>query len=240
MKKVLLAACLIFTSMASQAALISHYGYERESTSNIVKGGGLEWLMWDVTKGMSIESALLQHSADGWTLATNNNIADLFNSFKFGKTDWNNAELPMQRIFLPWTDDENSSHNKFMSLFGITYTDWNHCESGLFDCWVNGEHLNGAYAVYGDDTNGDGLHPIAALYDDRWERHDDANEGKYDHSAGLGGNHWKRDWSQYNIGVALVREPMLEPVAVHLPSSFSLLTLGLFASVFLRRKALHR
>ena len=67
LKKILVASCLLVTSMASQATIISHFGYERDSASNIVRGGGLEWLMWDVTKGMSINEALAAYS-DGLPL----------------------------------------------------------------------------------------------------------------------------------------------------------------------------
>ena len=73
--KTFIASCLLVTSMASQAAIISHYGYERDSASNIVTGGGLEWLKWDVTKGLSINAALAAYSADGWMLASNSQMA---------------------------------------------------------------------------------------------------------------------------------------------------------------------
>lgn len=100
-KKVLMTSCLLIMSMASHAGLISHYGYERESGSNIVVGGGLEWLMWGVTAGMSASSALTIHA--GWRLATSAEMVSLFNTFQFGKDDWVTQSVYRVVIYLQIT-----------------------------------------------------------------------------------------------------------------------------------------
>ena len=61
------------------AALITHNGYMLNTNTNIVTGGGLEWLQWDVTLGMSISDALTNVAGtfDGGRLDSCNQHASL-------------------------------------------------------------------------------------------------------------------------------------------------------------------
>ena len=117
-KKIVLASFLIVTSMASQAALISYNGYERESDTKIVKGGGLEWLMWDVTNGKTITYALGEYS--GWRLASNKDMGNLFNTFGFGRSHWASNESVGEYAEIAHSPNIEGSHFKFIELFGNT------------------------------------------------------------------------------------------------------------------------
>lgn len=233
LKKILVASCLLVSSMASQATIISHFGYERDSASNIVTGGGLEWLMWDVTKGMSINGALAAYSDGDWTLATNSNMASLFNAFQFGKTNWSNVETSDQESYVPWSEDENSSHNMFMALFGFTFLD----STSFF---APTDYYVGTRAFYGVDDNNDGYYNNAVVIDDYTIVQGGA---KVDHQAIMyrDSEFYNKNTGYTDSGVALVRVAnVVPPTQVSLPGSLSLLALGLVALGYRRRQALCR
>jgi hypothetical protein len=238
LRNILIASCLLVTSMASQATLISYNGYERDSASSVVKGGGLEWLMWDVTNGMSIASALQAYSGNGWVLANSSNMAALFNSFKFGKTDWN-ASATNQYAGVAWTTNEVSVHKDFMQLFGITQLGVV-CGNALRGCYEANDNLIASLAMYGEVTGGKLTGGLAEVGDDRsgylpWG--DKFQEG---HWAILTNDGVSDDIVNQGIGVALVRPAAVTPNPVTIPNSISLLALGLVALGFRRRQALRR
>ena len=81
LKRALALVIILLTHQLAYAGPIEFKGYSRENSSNVVTGGGLEWLQWTVTKGMTIDSALKQYTAQGWRLANNEQMATLFNTF---------------------------------------------------------------------------------------------------------------------------------------------------------------
>lgn len=213
--------------MASQAALISYNGYERDSGSTIVRGGGLEWLMWDIPKGMSINDTLSLYSVDGWKLASNKEVAALFNEFQFGKSDWNDHETIAQVKTLPWSTENYSSHANFMELFGTTLKN----DSSYYS---TDDPVIGVLALFGEDENGNGRYNMVTM------------NHAYTTKAGIKGEaaaslSW--DWfvaneSYRETGVVLVRDIKPAPnTPVPLPGSLSLLALGFITLGYRRRKA---
>jgi len=139
MLKVVLASWVFFFSIVAHAASISHNGYTLDRTTDIVTGKGLRWLGWEQTRGKSIDQALEQNA--GWRLATNDEVATLFNSFD---------------LLGPFTAAEEESvhysgtrfegeHFEILELFGrvLGY---------------------GSAILYGDDKNGDGLYKGALIW----------------------------------------------------------------------------
>jgi hypothetical protein len=228
LKKLVLLSSLLVTSMTAQAALISHFGYERDSASNVVIGGGLEWLRWDLTRGRSINQAVAEHA--GWTLASNMQMASLFNVFQFGKTNWSTDESLGQAKARYWDAQEEGPHEEFMRLFGITA--W----YGL-PHYTDNDPFVTARAVYGSDENGNLQYNVASVGSDFT---------RFDGSVGSAGAVlWpegvSRDWRDDDTGVALVRaRSVIPPDQVSLPGSLSLLALGLVALLFRRRQVLCR
>jgi len=234
LKKILVASFLLVASMGSQATIIEYASYKRDMSGtcaatetdckyNIVTGGGLEWLKWDVTKGQSINQALVANA--GWKLATNVQMASLFNSFQFGKTDWSADESRLQLHATPWSVGEDSTHNIFMQLFGHTLK----LGSGGYS--ATDPHQITA-ALFGNDTNGNNLYNYASVHDD----FQGAPWGAVGALAFLTED--KYDATAFNFGVALVREVrVVPPTQVSLPGSLSLLALGFVALGFRRRKA---
>lgn len=237
-KKILLATCLLVTSMASQAALISHYGYERDSTSNIVKGGGLEWLMWDVTKGLSINSALDKYADAGWSLATSSQMAALFNSFNFGKSDWADNGTTGVESWVPWAAGEDSPHNRFHSLFGITVLNQNICTpTDDTECYLASDNLvyTNAWFAKVDGRLGGGN--LAVVNDDSTfvGGKNDELYGEWMYAYIDYRNDIPYDYVGPGVGVALVRSSLPNPSPVNTPASFSVLVLGLLVLGFHRR-----
>lgn len=140
---------LLVTPFSLKAATISYNGYTLNTTNNIVTGAGLDWLQWDETAGQSADFALGAYGTLGWRLASNAEMAVLFNSFSFGAQDFDSLENTSDYRSYAWNSDENSSSNHFISLFGDTYK-----AAGIVTDY--GELLEGTYAVFGQDEDGDG------------------------------------------------------------------------------------
>jgi hypothetical protein len=234
-RKFLLATGLLVISLASHAGVISHYGYERDDASNIVTGNGLEWLQWDVTKGMSIDSTLQSYSIDGWKLASNQQMAGLFNAFGFGKSDWTDSESSFQSSATPWTPDESSPHNAFLELFGVTFE--SSCSpSQIIFCNDPSDRFRASRAYYGSDADRDLMFNFAHVVDDYTTLAE--SDLRRDHYAGLSFDSTHLvEYSLY-AGVALVREVQMPVHNVSEPYTFSLLAFALIALGFRRRQAL--
>lgn len=126
---ILAAACNPSTKITSPGG-----GYTHDTSTNIVVGAGYEWLRWDVSAGMSIEE-LNTYASSGWELASNQQIADLFNDFQFGY--WFDATIEDQTID---TEEEapNISGNflLFTSMFG------GNSEPDCPRCWFSAAEIS--------------------------------------------------------------------------------------------------
>ncbi|WP_026960717.1 PEP-CTERM sorting domain-containing protein [Aliagarivorans taiwanensis] len=111
----LLAGGLVSTS--ASAAVISYFGYERDESSNIVVGGGLEWLQWTETTGRSLVDFTLNAGGefDGWRLANLSEVSGLL--LDFGVLDIAGGQT---LLTAPFAAGESSVHDSFIELFGIT------------------------------------------------------------------------------------------------------------------------
>jgi hypothetical protein len=227
----------LIASTSSQAALIEYQGYSRHADSDVVTGGGLEWLKWDVTKNMSIVDALLEYQHAGWSLASNAQMALLLNDFQFGKNDWNDVEWESQSSYLVSANSVDTAMLSFFELFG--YTDlWEDNVVGTCGYFVGaacpGYIYKAVYAFYGNDADGDQLFNLAHMFTGRILS--TADGFAYRNSAELGADYSDPFWgAQHNAGVALVRTAGSTPLPVSLPGSFSLFFLGLVALAYRRR-----
>lgn len=235
-KKILLASFLIVTSMTAQAGLIKHFEYKRHIDSNIVKGGGLEWLKWDQTIGLSINDALAMYSSQGWRLASNVEMASLFNAFVFGKNNWSSDESAWQAKETEGrAEDGVSPHYKFSELFGVTYPD--RCEPKYDWCNEN-DRFSQSVAMFGADDNNNNRYNVAFVQDDYFLHFNGIITSRQ--FAAFDRDYVMKSTKYGNVGVAIVRPVSSPPTAVPLPGPISLLALGLVTLVFRRRQALRR
>ncbi len=241
LKKLIILAGLLLTSVTAHATVISHFGYERDSASNIVTGGGLEWLKWDVTKGMSINSALSTHAAQGWRLASNIEMASLFNTFQFGSYVFTSAEKYDQTTSASWSPSEDTNYNKFLEIFGATFTDAPTCLVGQVSrCYPAGDVFRIAQAMFGNDFNNNGYHNVATVRDDSIYLTGDGNAATGGYIAILHGDEIPSNHENAWLGVALVRAVDTSAVDVPTPGPIGLLALGLVALGYRRRPVLAR
>lgn len=201
LKKILVLASLTF-SLSANAADITYNNYTLDMEANVVTGGGLDWLQWDVTDRLTIEEALNLHGGEGWGLASNSDMAKLFNDFNFGHTF--DSDENTQEYHITGTSDAPSpiteADVQFVALFGSTF------HSGSLP-----DPLLWTGAIFGQDSDGDGYYNRAYVQDD-WTH--GTEDGYYQGIASIDSDFIERDVSYDFLGVALVR-----PSAVPLPAA---------------------
>mgnify|MGYP000309540620 CR=1 FL=1 len=125
----ILATITTFTSTTTTAALITFGNYTLDEELNIVRdtARNIEWLQWDVTNGSSIDSALAIYEPFGWKLASNLQMANLFDDFGLNSTtdenDFSFTESPYSA-----TDGDDTGYDHIIRLFGSTFYE----EGGIF------------------------------------------------------------------------------------------------------------
>ncbi len=240
LSKSLFSVALVLSSLSAQAGVIEFNGYSRHSSSAVVTGGGLDWLKWDQTLGLSINDVKADNRFAGWRIASNQEMANLYNAFLFGKSDWYANENESQ-FSVVYTNAVNQHNDKFIQLFGDTH--FSSCQS--FDvtglCYGMPFPFLISFAFFGSDDNKDSQYNLARVgsaYEDRngvWgapvDRHYSAQLYSWTsgHCCAWGSS------SMPNAGVALVRDAQIQPPSpVNAPGTISLLSV-LGAFVFLWR-----
>ena len=112
-----LVAVVMCIATGGHAATVTHNGYTLDTDTNIVTGGGLRWLQWDQTVGLTLEQALAV--SGGMRLASNAEVAGLFNVFDFGGI-FDGDPSTSQLFLTPPDSSVESTHEDFVELFGFT------------------------------------------------------------------------------------------------------------------------
>ena len=229
MKSFLIALMLILPCGLANATLITHNGYTLDTNKNIVSNGVLEWLQWDQTTGMSISEALAAFGGQNWVLATNSQMAGLFNAFElsYGQFVWTSEENTSQTYNGPTDgisieDRVNDPELKFVSLFSDTAQAWPfESTCGAADC------LQMSAAYFGSDNDNDGQYKLARVYDDV-QFTDGVDFQDWGSLAEMSADIIDINTdTAYSRGVALVRT-----VNVTEPQSFAIAILGMIALFF--------
>jgi hypothetical protein len=138
--------CILFflwVSNSATAALITHNGYTLNEDTNIVTGGGLDWLQWDETTGMTIENIINDHNFDGWSVATETQVFSMYsNLFKFLSPS----------LTLDYASENANKMDTIIQLFGSTFQHSNHHPS-----YVYAGSLEYAQATYSTGTGYSGI-----------------------------------------------------------------------------------
>jgi hypothetical protein len=221
-------------SVNANAASLTHNGYTLDTETNIVTGGGLQWLQWDVTDGMSINQALGTFS--GWTLASNIQMTGLLTAFSEGFT-FTDSEIASQSTNISYQNALD-----FQALFGLT--------NSQYERWGrdygNTSRRYTTQVMFGNDADGDGLYNTAdvvarhSTYSDRncngWGSCTTTYRDYYSASLSISK---PRDWSDADFangvtGVALVRD--MNVSAVPIPAAAFLFAPALLGFLGLRHK----
>ena len=223
--KVLKVFCLTVLIMtgSAKAGLISDFTLDEANNIVTDSRSNLEWLQWDETDGISINKALELHASDGWVLATNAQLAYLFNTFDFayGGFVWGVDENVEQSYKSPTdglVEDVTTDRELiFVNLFGNTFE-----ESSYGNSSSNGIQYSAAF--FGTDSDGDGFYRRAWMSDDYSTGQNTQGDAKFDSDKYL------RRSKTGSTGVALVRNAEIQIVnstVVNEPTSFAIFTLAL-------------
>ncbi len=202
-------------SFFATATTIQFGDYEYTTGENVFRGGGVEWLRWDQTVELSVNDALTSYSSQGWRLATNVEMADLFNSFNIAPANFfGSDEVESYLQILPLVDAA-TIYDDIIAFLGTSFYE-NGGDSGV------GELARSfSSAIYGQDSNGNGFFNGAIIQSDM------TYQGtSYDNAALLfEDTFYMPDEVYEGVSVALVRE-VSEPESIAILGAL-LLMIGL-------------
>lgn len=218
---------ILMSTNAAAILITSTSGtYTHDTSTQVVRGDGFEWLRWDVTQGMSIADALSVYKPeDGWDVATVDQMSGLINDFTFLSAPVayeENASQILRFSTEPTRTAARVEMQVFLDMFGETFSPFADRVAPRLTGAFFGEDndLDGGYnaVTLGPDEVGslldpDGsFQPLIAWVQDDVLRDDDASDGRR--------------------GIALVRR--LEVASVPEPGSILMLLSG-FCFLVLRR-----
>lgn len=196
--------------------------------SHSVTAGGLEWLRWDATAGMSISQAKSHYAGDGWRLASDDEMAGLFEELglNYHLGDYASVDRDENTGQVFWDESASTQFYSLLETFGVTSAE---CYDRFYP---EVQCITGSSALYGTDADGDQLYGAASVSYSEWH---DAITGEWvwysEAWAELGSDSYSSGYASAG-GVALVRDV----TAVPLPPSVSLFAGALAALAWFQRR----
>ncbi len=228
MLKKFLPIIFLFAGFNVNASLLSYGGYVHDTDTDIVTGGGLEWLQWDRTAGASttdILGLLGTIEGGGWTIANNTQMSSLFNAFNFGLAfDTTASTVQFVDTGYVYPDTQAETDVLFISMFGDSYE-----ASGSSYCY-NLHCFADSRALFMEDINDDTKINSALVFDD----YQDTSGSTHNGGAAIYGQTYELNalHGDDRLGWALVRSTATVPE----PSIIALFAAGLFGIGFARRR----
>ncbi len=200
--------------------------------SETVVLGGIEWMRWDLTLGLSPRQALDGYSPYGWRIASENEMSNMLNDYLYTNyihsfphymyrrngsyaafTGFSSDESAQEHI---WDHSSGGAAHSLMSIFGVT--DFNYYAGGV-SCL---EYFDGcitlASALYGSDGNSDNLIKRAELsytyFDENSYEDISLSADNYSINNGMLPDF---GYALTGTGVALVRNVSPVPIPASLP-----------------------
>lgn len=142
--------CILVTLLlchSTNASIIKQNDFSLDTSTNIITGNGLNWTRWDTLAGFSINQALTLYSADGWRLASSDEMIGMYSHFLSG-IDWSSARDENTEVGDIISEDD---YRDLVAIFGVSIHVYGGTSSILF----------------GNDLDNDGTYRSAtALYTD--------------------------------------------------------------------------
>ncbi|MDO6838781.1 hypothetical protein Q4602_04825 [Paraglaciecola chathamensis] len=144
--------CILFVicmSNFSNGAIITRDAFSLDTNTNIITGNGLNWTRWDTLAGVSITQALDLYAADGWRLASSDEMVGMYSNFIPG-VDWSIARGENSAVsdFISVDD-----YQDLISIFGVSFNEF----GGISNI------------IFGNDLDNDGAYRSAGAYYTDWD-----------------------------------------------------------------------
>ncbi len=230
-------------STGAQALAENPRWYDGTFDSVTVDFGDLEWLRWDQTLNMSVNEALTTYESEGWRLATNEEMADLLNSY-FPV----NANTTQYSQYDTTTNTYSTSPQAFSGDENIRQTSWDpathpgydafESDFGLTDFACDPYDFYGceahAAALFGSDLDGDGQYNIADIsytyYSDNSYSTVKLDDDRYE-SDYAADSLADSEFYTFATGVALVKDSVV--AAPEINAKGTMIALALLSSLML-------
>lgn len=143
---ILLVICM---SHFSNGAIITRDAFSLDTTTNIITGNGHNWTRWDALAGVSITQALDLYAAEGWRLASSDEMVGMYSNFIPG-VDWSIARGENSAVsdFISVDD-----YQDLISIFGVSFNEF----GGISNI------------IFGNDLDNDGAYRSAGAYYTDWD-----------------------------------------------------------------------
>lgn len=214
-------------STTAFAGLITFGNYSLDEDTNIVTDTSrqIEWLQWDMTKGLSIEQALDEFGSAGWKLSSNVQMASLYSDFGLMSSSIEDKFI-LNTLDYNADDGDKTVYDQLIKLFGATEI----AEGGEFG--IGDDALRETLVLYGSDLDNDGLYRASIINSD-FTRLYNSGLGKIRYQAGLVQDVYSTNFIRPSggMGVALVRAN-----SVNAPATIGLMTLVIVGLAFRRIK----
>lgn len=135
---------VVCVSHYANGALITRNNFSLDTSTNIITGNGLNWTRWDTLANVSINQALNLYSADGWRLASSDEMIGMYSNFIPG-VDWSSARGENSAVsdFISVDD-----YHDLITIFGVSFNEF----GGISNI------------IFGNDLDNDGAYRSAGAY----------------------------------------------------------------------------
>lgn len=161
---------VVCMSHFAHGALITRNDFSLDTSTNIITGNGLNWTRWDTLAGVSINQALGLYAADGWRLASSNEMIGMYSHFISG-IDWHSAQGENSEVSDFISEDD---YQNLVAIFGVSQNAFGGISNIMFGNDLDNDGAYRSAGAYYTDSE-----PAAGIYSDNSRNSVDFSASEY-------------------------------------------------------------